>query len=78
MEELNEKYTIDDYNDEPVYYCKNCLSLRIKIVGGYDFCDECGCTDIKTAHISDWEKLYEERNGHMFLEEIEEDYYSKL
>lgn len=78
MEELNEKYTIDDYNDEPVYYCKNCLSLKIKIVGGYDFCDDCGCTDIATTHINNWEKLYEERNGHMFLEEIEEDYYSKL
>ena len=36
MEEFN-NLTIEDYNDEPVYYCKTCLSLKIKIVGGYDF-----------------------------------------
>lgn len=75
MEEL-ENYTIEDYNNEPVYYCKHCLSLKVKIVGGYDFCDECGGTDINTAHIDDWDRLYEERYGHKFLEEIEQDYYN--
>ena len=75
MEE-SEKYTIEDYNNEPVHYCKHCLSLKIKIVGGYDFCDECGSTDILTAHIDEWEKLYEQRYGHKFLEEVEQDYYN--
>ena len=32
MEEFKD-LTINDYNDEPVHYCKNCLSLRVKIVG---------------------------------------------
>ena len=41
MEELK-NYTTEDYNNEPVYYCKNCLSLKIKVVGGYDFCDDLG------------------------------------
>ena len=76
MEELKESYTIEEYNDEPVYYCEHCLSLKIKIVGGYDFCDECGSTKITTAHIEDWEKLYEQRNGHKFLEDVEQNYYN--
>lgn len=77
MEEFN-NLTIEDYNDEPVYYCKTCLSLKIKIVGGYDFCDECGDTDIATTSIENWERLYEERYGHKFLEEKELDYYNYL
>ena len=77
MEEINE-YTIEDYNNEPVYYCKHCLSLKIKVFGGYDFCDECGSTHIHTDHINNWEKLYEERYGNKFLDEGKEDYYSFL
>ena len=78
MEELKENYTIDEYNDEPVYYCEHCLSLKIKIVGGYDFCDDCGSTAISTAHIDVWDKQYKERYGESFLETGEKDYYSKL
>lgn len=78
MEENKESYTIEEYNDEPVYYCKNCLSLKVKIVGGYDFCDDCGSTNITTTHIDNWEKMYEEQYGNKFLEEGEKDYYSSL
>lgn len=78
MEEIKEVYTTKEYNDEPVYYCKQCLSLKIKVVGGFDFCDECGDTDIATAHIEEWEKLYETRYGHKFLDEVELDYYNCL
>ena len=77
MEEFN-NLTIEDYNNEPVYYCKHCLSLKIKVVGGYDFCDDCGSTAITTDSIENWEKLYEERYGKKFLDEIEQDYYSFL
>ena len=78
MEELKENYTIEEYNDEPVYYCKHCLSFKGKIVGGYDFCDDCGDTDIASTSIGEWEKLYEERYGNKFLDEGKEDYYSFL
>lgn len=78
MEDLKENYTIEDYNDEPVYYCKNCLSLKIKIVGGYDFCDDCGSTNITTSHIDDWDKKYQERYGESFLDSGEKDYYNKI
>ena len=77
MEEFD-NLTIEDYNNEPVHYCKQCLSLKIKIVGGFDFCDDCGSTSVDTAHIDDWDKLYQERYGETFLESGEKDYYSKL
>ncbi len=77
MEEFD-NLTIKDYNDEPVHYCKTCLSLKIKVVGGYDFCDDCGDTDVTTTHIENWERLYKERYGHKFLEEVELDYYNYL
>lgn len=77
MEDLKD-LTTEDYNNEPVYYCRHCLSLKIKVVGGYDFCDECGSTSIATTHIENWEKLYEERYGNKFLEDGEKDYYSFL
>ena len=78
MEEIKETYSIEEYNNEPVFYCKNCLSLRVKIVGGFDFCEECGCTDIAQCHIDEWDKLYTARNGRKFLDEVEPDYYNFL
>lgn len=47
----------EDYNNIPVSYCAKCLSLLIvtdEIIG--DYCKECGSTNIKEAHIEDWEK----------------------
>ena len=37
------------YNEEPVLYCKHCLSLKVRFVPRMkdsDYCDECGSTDI--------------------------------
>lgn len=59
-----------DYNDEPVFYCKSCLSLKIKTVASnldLDYCEECGCTDIGEAHIEEWRNLYKARYGFDYL-----------
>lgn len=51
----------DKYNDIPVLYCKNCLSLNIKNINSesdIDFCDKCGSTDIEQCHIEKWRSLY--------------------
>lgn len=61
---------IDDYNNIPVHYCQNCLSLKIKTVTdclNLDYCDECGGTDIEQAHIEEWKKLHKERYGFDYL-----------
>ena len=66
MEE--EKMTIEDYNNIPVYYCPHCLSLRIKMLNDYiDYCDNCGYTEIETTHIDEWKKMYRQRFGKDYI-----------
>lgn len=60
------------YDEEPVFYCKKCLSLRIRHVTSIensDYCDDCGSTDIAQIDIGTWEKKYQHRYGYNFLEE---------
>lgn len=60
----------EDYNDEPVYYCKRCLSLNIQqmpMLENMSCCGDCGTVDIGTASIEEWEKLYEKKYGKKFL-----------
>lgn len=61
---------VKDYNDELVFYCKNCLSLKIKTVAvnsDLDYCDDCGSTDIGQTHIEEWKTLYKNRYGFDYL-----------
>lgn len=63
---------LEDYNDEPVFYCKSCLSLRIKAVSTWqdlDYCDECGSTDVAQTDIETWRSLYKKRYGFDYLTE---------
>ena len=46
MDNLKEEV---NYNDEPVFYCERCMSLRIRFVNGLpnsEYCDNCGSTVI--------------------------------
>lgn len=62
-----------DYNAIPVFYCKHCLSLKIKTVDEsidteyLDFCADCGSTEIEQTDIHTWEKMYEQKYGKNFL-----------
>lgn len=61
----------EDYDCIPVYYCEQCLSLRIKSVpgiSGTDYCDNCNSTSIGKTDIHTWETIYETRYGYKFLE----------
>lgn len=63
-----------DYDSIPVYYCKQCLSLKIKgvpSIPGMDYCDECNSINIEQTSIEEWEKLYQQRYGYKFLEKPE-------
>ena len=60
-----------NYNDEPVFYCKSCLSLKIRSIPSMnesEYCDECSSTDIRQCSIQQWEQMYKERYGHSYLE----------
>lgn len=49
----------EEYNNEPVYYCKRCHSLNITILSDdFDCCEDCGSTDIDSCHIEEWIKKY--------------------
>lgn len=56
---------MEDYNKEPVFYCKHCLSLRVMRVGKTDesYCDDCGNTTIGTTNIHTWETMWKDRYG---------------
>lgn len=57
-----------DYNEEPVYYCPRCLSLKIKSdIADYCYCDDCGSTSVDEISIDEWEKLYEDRYGKKYI-----------
>lgn len=63
----------NNFNNEPVFYCKNCLSLKVKIVPGMedlDYCDECGATSIAQTNIETWEKMYEDKFGFKYLDKF--------
>lgn len=58
MPESNNTDKKKEYNEEPVYYCKNCLSLNILTFENTDYCDSCGSTSIDTTDIETWKKEY--------------------
>lgn len=67
---MNDIKTVEhhnEYNDIPVIYCSECLSLKISTVDGIDYCEQCGSTDMKEANIFDWEKIYEDRYSEKYL-----------
>lgn len=66
------------YNEIPVLYCKNCLSLSIRNalnkgqenkIDELDYCDKCNSTAITIGTIEEWENLYIEKFGHRYLDE---------
>lgn len=53
-----------------VFYCKECLSLRImEGSGGLSYCDKCGGVDIGEIGFDEWDEAYEVRYGRRFLDE---------
>lgn len=64
MRELKEEQLKSLYNDEPVYYCKSCLSLYIEILDEDDsLCRECNRTDIGQTDIFTWRDMWKEKYG---------------
>ena len=65
-----QKKKLEDYDSEPVVYCSKCYSLNIVHEDSIDSdcCGECGCSDVKTTSIEEWEEMYAKRYGHKFVE----------
>lgn len=61
----------EKYNEEPVFYCTKCLSLKIRSVERLEdseYCDDCGSTCIEKLSIDEWESLYKKKFNHRYLE----------
>lgn len=66
-----EEFNKEDYNNIPVYYCKQCLSLNILNIPGTensDFCNNCNSTDIGITDIDTWESLYYDKYKCKYLD----------
>lgn len=58
-----------EYNNEPVCFCKKCLSLKVLRIDDEDcYCEDCGSTDIGQTSIEDWDIRYQKMYGHKFLD----------
>ncbi len=66
---MSEQRNTGSYDEEPVEYCSKCYSLKIKYEDAIDSdcCMDCGCSDVLTTTIDNWERLYERRYGHKFV-----------
>lgn len=63
------EFSKEEINNEPVFYCKSCLSLAIKpYSANIDYCDDCGSTNVGKTHIELWEDMYFKRHGVKLLE----------
>lgn len=68
LKSQEENYNQQEYNDIPVHYCTECLSLKVRYLKDEgNYCDHCHSTDTKEAHIHDWEKMYQEKYGKKFI-----------
>lgn len=74
MEKFNNEHK-EEYNKEPVYYCKKCLSLKIGYVAVLEcseYCEDCNSTNIGKAPIEEWDKMFFNKYGYHYLEEFKD------
>ena len=60
----------ESYDDDPVYYCKRCLSLSIRTMPylpDQDYCGDCGATDIGITDIETWKRYYRDKHGEDYV-----------
>lgn len=84
--QLHKKHQIEEYNSIPVWYCTDCLSLRVRRVYSsedYDdeecnYCDYCSSTNIESCSYAEWEQMYKERYGHKYLDEYRKRVYKSF
>ena len=61
------------YDDEPVLYCTNCLSLKVikttlpQTKQEQDYCGVCGDPNIEETDIETWEALYVSWYGEYYI-----------
>ena len=66
---MSEQEKINDYDSEPIAFCANCYSLKIKHEESIDmdYCSDCGCSEIREAPVEQWEAMYEKKYGKKYV-----------
>lgn len=66
---MEQEEVFTEYDSDPVYYCAKCYSLKIKYEETLHlgYCMDCGCTDTGCTSIENWERMYEIRYGHKYV-----------
>lgn len=68
MEKLISEIKKDEYNKEPVFFCRRCLSLHIREdISIGDYCSTCGSTIVESTDIYTWETMYKNKYGIEFI-----------
>lgn len=68
---MSKRKKLERFDDEPISYCSRCYSLKIKYEDtvGMECCGDCGCTDFTSSSVEEWDKLFQKRYGHKFVED---------
>ena len=56
-----------NYNDEPVFYCENCLYMLVMCDAPIDYCANCSSTEINSCTLREYDELYKKRFGVKFF-----------
>ena len=65
----------EEYNAEPVFYCKSCLSLHVMPENGMgSYCQECGSAAVGRTNIDNWTEMYHHKYEKDFLTELDVPY----
>lgn len=72
----------DQYDEIPVYYCKDCLSLKVNgEIENCPYCEDCNNTSIAQTDIHTWERLYQEKYGYSYLKgkpDLKQEFLNRL
>lgn len=59
---MTKKERLAQYDEEPVFYCKDCLSLNIVTMDKtYDYCAKCGSSHVGVDFVQNWVQMYKDK-----------------
>ena len=63
---VKDSYTKEEIDSIDIFWCKDCLSLKIRRVSinsNYSYCDDCSSTNIKQGSMEEWRYLNRLKNS---------------
>ncbi len=63
----------EELNDDQVWYCRTCLSLKVMNLGDFEmvpcYCgvESCGSTDIGVTTFEEWDLMYQKKYKRKYI-----------